>query len=77
MNLFRRSLGNRAQVRLDLAKWRYDILKAGNEYIKSIGHTAEFCYVDINCQMKMKYGDNSEEFSESLQDLKNLVDENC
>ena len=32
----RGSIGNRAQVRLDLAKRRYDILKAGNEYIKSI-----------------------------------------
>ena len=36
----RRSIGNRAQVRLDLTKRRYDILKAGNEYIKSIGHNA-------------------------------------
>ena len=53
--------GNGAQVRLDLAKRRYDILKAGNEYIKSIGHTAKFCYADINCRMKIKWGDNSEE----------------
>ena len=73
----RRSIGNRAQVRLDLTKRRYDILKAGNEFIKSIGHTAKFCYADINCRMKIKWGDNSEEFFESLQDLKDLVDENC
>ena len=73
----RRSIGNREQVRLDLTKWRYDILKVGNEYIKSIGHTAKFCYVDINCRMKIKWGDNSEEFLESFQDLKNLVDESC
>ena len=73
----RRSIGKRAQVRLDLTKRRYDILKAGNKYIKSIGHTAKFCYADINCRMKIKWGDNSEEFFESLQDLKDLVDENC
>ena len=73
----RKSIGNRAQVRLDLTKWRYDILKARNEYIKSIGHTPKFCYADINCRMKNKWGDNSEEFFESLQDLKDLVDENC
>ena len=73
----RKSIGNRAQVRLDLTKRRYDILKAGNEFIKSIGHTAKFCYADINCRMKIKWGDNSVEFFESLQDLKDLVDENC
>ena len=33
--------------------------------------------IDINCRMKIKWGDNSEEFFESLQDLKDLVDENC
>ena len=53
------------------------MLKAGNEYIKSIGHTAKFCCAVINCRMKIKWGDNSEEFFESLQDLKDLVDENC
>ena len=72
-----RSIGNRAQVRLDLIKQRYDILKAGNEYIKSICHTAKFCYADINCRMEIKWGDNSKEFSGSFQDLKDLVDENC
>ena len=72
-----RFVGNRAQIRLDSTKRRYDILKAGNEYINAIGHTAKFCYADINCRMKIKWGDNSEEFFESLQDLKDLVDENC
>ena len=57
-------------------RW-YDILKAENEYIKSIGHTAKFCYADINCRMKIRWGDNSEQCFESLQDLKDLVDENC
>ena len=65
-NRARRSIGNRTQVRLDLTKRQYDILKAGKEYIKSIAHTAKFCYADINCQMKIKWGDNSEEFFESL-----------
>ena len=73
----RRSIGYRAQVRLDLTKRRYDILKAGNEYIKSIGHTVKFCYADINCRMKNKWVDNSEDFFEYLQDLKDLVDVNC
>ena len=50
----RRSIGNRAQVRLDLTKRQYDILKAGNEYIKSIGHTAKVCCADINCRMQIK-----------------------
>ena len=57
-----KSIGKIAQVRLDLTKRWYDILKAGIEYIKSIGHTAKFCYADINCRMKIKWGDNSEEF---------------
>ena len=73
----RKSIGNRAQVRLGLTKRRYDILEAGNEFIKSIGHTAKFCYADINCRMIIKWGNNSEEFFESLQGLKDLVEENC
>ena len=59
-------MGNKAQVRLDLTKRRYDILKAGNESIKSIGHTAKFCYADINCRMKIKWADNSEDFFGTL-----------
>ena len=42
-----RAIGNRPQVRLDLTKRLYDILKAGNEYIKSISDTAKFCYADV------------------------------
>ena len=51
-----------AQVRLDPTKWQYDILKARNKYIKSIGHAAKFCYADINCRMKIKWTDISEDF---------------
>ena len=58
----RRSIGNGAQAWLDLTKWRYDILQAGNEYIKSNGHIAKFCYADINCRMKIKRADNFEKF---------------
>ena len=42
----RTSIGKRTQVRVDLTKGRYDILKAGNEYIKSIYHTAKIYYAD-------------------------------
>ena len=65
-----RSIGNRAQVRLDLTKRRYI---TGNECIKSNGDTAKFCNADINCRMKIKWEDKSEEFFESLQDLKDLL----
>ena len=51
-----------------MTKRRYDILKAGNEYIKSVDHTAKFCYADVNYSMG---------FFESLQELKDLVDINC
>ena len=72
-----RSIGKRAQIRVDLKKRRYDILKTGNEYIKSVCYTAKFCYADINCWMKIKWRDNSEEFFESPQDIKDLVQKNC
>ena len=58
----RRSLGNGVQAWLNLTKRRYDILQAGNEYIKSNGHIAKFCYADINCRMKIKRADNFEKF---------------
>ena len=68
------SAGNRAQIRLDSTKRRYDILKAGNEYIKSIDHTVYFCYTHINCRMKIKSAHNLEDFFfETLQVLKDLV----
>ena len=73
----RRSIENRAQVRLDLTKRRYDILKVGNEYNKSIGHTGKFCYANVNYRgMKIKWEFNSEDFIKSLRDLKDLVDVN-
>ena len=71
------SIGNRAQVKLDLTKRQYHILKARNEYIKSIGHTAKCCYANINRRMTIKWADNSEDFFEFLQDVKDLVDVNC
>ena len=43
----------------------------------SIGHTAKSCHADINCRVKIKWGDNSKKIFEFLQDLKDLVDENC
>ena len=48
-----KSKGNRAQVKLDLMKPRYDILKVGNEYIKPIVPTAKVCFADVRCQMKI------------------------
>ena len=47
----RRSTRNRAQVRIDLIKTRYDILKARNEYIESICHIAKFRYAHVNYPM--------------------------
>ena len=40
----------------------FTLQQKGNEYIKSIGHTAKFRYADINCQIKIKWADNSEAF---------------
>ena len=50
----RKTIENRTQVRLDLTKRQYDILKTENDYISSIGHTAKFSYANLNCQMKIK-----------------------
>ena len=50
----RRPIGNRAQLRLGLAKRQYDILKTENDYISSIGHAAKFADANLNCQMKIK-----------------------
>ena len=30
--------------------------------MKSIGQTARFCYADVNCQVKIKWVDNPEDF---------------
>ena len=61
-----RPIGHRAQVRLVLTKPQCDndILNAESEYIKPIGYSVKFCfcYADVNCQMKIKWADNSEDF---------------
>ena len=69
-----RYIGNRTPVRLDLTKQRYDIWKAWNEYIKSIGHTAKLFMLVSTAEWKLN--GQFQDFFESLQYLKNLVDVN-
>ena len=35
------------------------IYQRGNEYIKSIAHSAKFCLADLNCRMKIKWSDRT------------------
>ena len=42
------------KVRLDLTKSRYNLLNNANNYVKEIP-TIRFCYVDVNCRLKVKF----------------------
>ena len=54
--LFYRATKNlkNAKVKLDLTKSRFDLLKRVNNHVNEI-RTINFCYADVNCQLRVKF----------------------
>ena len=63
------------KVRLDLTKSRYDLLNNANNHVKEIP-TIRFCYVDVNCRLKVKFTseDQDDVFFSSVDELREITD---
>ena len=64
------------KIRLDLTKSRYLMLSEANK-LASDNQNANFCYADVNCRLKIRWNDNQEDFFDTLEDLRDLLDRNC
>ena len=45
--------------------------------LASDNQNANFCYADVNCGLKIHWNDNQEDFFDTLEDLRDLLDRNC
>ena len=62
------------KVRLDSTKSRYDLLNNANNHVKEIP-TIRFCYVNVNCRLKVKFtSENQDVFFSSMDELRGITD---
>ena len=64
------------KIRFDLTKRRYLMLSEENK-LASDNQNDNFCYADVNCRLKIRWNDNQEDFFDTLEDLRDLLDRNC
>ena len=64
------------KIRLDFTKRRYLMPSEANK-LASDNQNANFCYADVNCRLKIRWNDNQEDFFDTLEDLRDLLDRNC
>ena len=63
------------KLRLDLTKSRYNLLSDANNHVKEIP-TIRFCYVDVNCRLKVKLTgeDQDDVFFPPMDELCDITD---
>ena len=64
------------KIRLGLTKRRYLMLSEANK-LASDNQNANFCYADVNCRLKIRWNDNQEDFFDTLEDLRDLLNRSC
>ena len=66
------------KIRLDRKRHqrRYLMLSEANK-LASDNQNANFFYTDVNCRLKIRWNDNQEDFFDTLEDLRDLLDRNC
>ena len=45
--------------------------------LASDNQDASFCYAHANCRLKISWNDNQEDFFDTLEDLRDLLDRYC
>ena len=45
--------------------------------LASDNQNANFCFAGVNCILKIRWNDNQEDFFDTLEDLRDLLDRNC
>ena len=74
----KKNLKKGVKVHFDLIKRkRYKLLQDANNLVKD-NREVKFCYADINCQLKVKWNDNSceDSFFSSMNELEDLLSDN-
>ena len=73
----RKKIRNNVKIRLDLTKERHALLLEANNLVKG-NNDVRFCFVDINCRLKIKWEDElrPDSFFSSLEDLKGKLQVN-
>ena len=63
------------EIKFDLTKSRYDLLKRANDHVKEVP-SIKFCYADINSRLKIKFNDENQKdiFFSSFDDFRDIVD---
>ena len=63
------------RIKLDLTKFRYDLLKRAHDHVKEVPFI-KFCHADVNCRLKVKFNDDNQKdiFFSSFDDLRDIVD---
>ena len=56
---------------------RYCLMLSEANKLASDNQNANFCYADVNCRLKIRWNDNQEDFFDTLEDLRDLLDRNC
>ena len=64
----RKKLGGSLKVKLDLTKRRYKLLAQARVLIEHVPHV-DYVYADINCRLKIRFKDKSEEFFTDIENL--------
>ena len=63
-----------ARVKIDLTKNPHNLLVSANKYVSNVD-SVKFCYLNINCRLKIKWEDDSidETYFYSLAETKSHV----
>ena len=71
----KKNLKSGFKVKLDLTKSMFHLLKKANNHVKEIP-AISFCYVDVNCRLRVKFHDAKQEdiFFSVFDKLRDIVD---
>ena len=64
---------SRVKIYLDLTKRRHAILKEAKDLVKG-NENVKYVYSDINCRLKVRFIDESENFFENINNLKSILE---
>ena len=62
-------------MKFPLTKSRFNLLKKANDHVRKIP-AMSFCYVDLNCRLRVKFHDINQEyiFLSTFDELRDIVD---
>ena len=68
----RRKLKNGFKLHVDLSNKRFKLLLVAQKYVENAGEV-KFVYADVNCNLKVKFRNDEENFFTSIQELEDIL----